>query len=189
MKPIAVTIAQPRASLAIRVMAAMLAFVRTAEPAERLPVRASFLFRANGQLRELPATYDESPNLSDWAQIRVACTFVEARGTRSLSIRCPLMVRPAARITSSKGRLVSASVELDAEHTLALPASRRMSRLKVYVMPAAGGEPARVSAANQDLELPPLGETRLVQWKSKDGQDVEGLLTLPAGYEKGRECR
>ena len=30
-----------------------------------------------------------------------------------------------------------------------------------------------------------LGETKAVQWKSKDGWNVEGLLTLPVGYEKG----
>jgi dipeptidyl aminopeptidase/acylaminoacyl peptidase len=31
-----------------------------------------------------------------------------------------------------------------------------------------------------------LGETRAIQWKSRDGWDVEGLLTLPVGYEAGR---
>jgi dipeptidyl aminopeptidase/acylaminoacyl peptidase len=32
-----------------------------------------------------------------------------------------------------------------------------------------------------------LGETKVVEWKSKDGWDVEGLLTLPVGYEEGRK--
>lgn len=32
-----------------------------------------------------------------------------------------------------------------------------------------------------------LGETEVVKWKSKDGTDVEGLLTKPAGYEAGRK--
>ena len=31
-----------------------------------------------------------------------------------------------------------------------------------------------------------LGETRAIQWKSRDGWDVEGLLTLPVGYQAGR---
>jgi dipeptidyl aminopeptidase/acylaminoacyl peptidase len=30
-----------------------------------------------------------------------------------------------------------------------------------------------------------LGDTEIVKWKSKDGTDVEGLLTKPAGYEAG----
>jgi dipeptidyl aminopeptidase/acylaminoacyl peptidase len=31
-----------------------------------------------------------------------------------------------------------------------------------------------------------LGETRVIQWKSRDGWEIEGLLTLPVGYEPGR---
>jgi dipeptidyl aminopeptidase/acylaminoacyl peptidase len=31
-----------------------------------------------------------------------------------------------------------------------------------------------------------LGETRAVQWRSSDGVEVEGVLTLPVGYEPGR---
>lgn len=32
-----------------------------------------------------------------------------------------------------------------------------------------------------------LGETRLIRWKNpKDGLEIEGLLTLPVGYEKGK---
>ena len=32
-----------------------------------------------------------------------------------------------------------------------------------------------------------LGDTEIVKWKSKDGTDVEGLLTKPAGYEAGKK--
>src|SRR5437763_11050962 len=32
-----------------------------------------------------------------------------------------------------------------------------------------------------------LGETEVVKWKSKDGTEVEGLLTKPAGYEAGKK--
>jgi dipeptidyl aminopeptidase/acylaminoacyl peptidase len=32
-----------------------------------------------------------------------------------------------------------------------------------------------------------LGETEVVKWKSKDGMDVEGLLTKPVGYEAGKK--
>jgi len=32
-----------------------------------------------------------------------------------------------------------------------------------------------------------LAETEIVKWKSKDGTDVEGLLTKPVGYEAGKK--
>jgi dipeptidyl aminopeptidase/acylaminoacyl peptidase len=50
-----------------------------------------------------------------------------------------------------------------------------------------GGQPVRVSRANDDLAKPALGETKVIRWKSKDGLEVEGLLTLPVGYETGKK--
>jgi dipeptidyl aminopeptidase/acylaminoacyl peptidase len=44
----------------------------------------------------------------------------------------------------------------------------------------------RVSAANTDLPKQPLGETRLIKWKAKDGQEIEGLLTLPVDYDRSK---
>ncbi len=32
-----------------------------------------------------------------------------------------------------------------------------------------------------------LGDTEIVKWKSKDGTEVEGLLTRPSGYEAGKK--
>jgi dipeptidyl aminopeptidase/acylaminoacyl peptidase len=58
---------------------------------------------------------------------------------------------------------------------------------EAYVMPLAGGLPVRVSRANDDLPKLPLGETRVIRWKSKDGLEIEGLLTLPVGYEAGKK--
>jgi dipeptidyl aminopeptidase/acylaminoacyl peptidase len=32
----------------------------------------------------------------------------------------------------------------------------------------------------------PVGQTDVIRWKAADGMDIEGLLTYPVGYEKGR---
>jgi dipeptidyl aminopeptidase/acylaminoacyl peptidase len=47
-------------------------------------------------------------------------------------------------------------------------------------------EPKAVSAVNAKLPKLPLGPTEVIRWKSKDGLDIEGLLTYPANYEKGK---
>jgi dipeptidyl aminopeptidase/acylaminoacyl peptidase len=39
---------------------------------------------------------------------------------------------------------------------------------------------------NADLKIPPVGKTEVVTWKSKDGQQIEGLLTYPVGYQTGQ---
>jgi dipeptidyl aminopeptidase/acylaminoacyl peptidase len=38
----------------------------------------------------------------------------------------------------------------------------------------------------QNVSDAPLGSTEVVRWKAPDGLEVEGLLTYPVGYEKGR---
>ena len=48
---------------------------------------------------------------------------------------------------------------------------------EAYMAKLPAGAPVVVSRANLDLPKPPLGETKAIRWKSKDGQEIEGLLT------------
>jgi dipeptidyl aminopeptidase/acylaminoacyl peptidase len=43
-----------------------------------------------------------------------------------------------------------------------------------------------LSLQNRWLEDYVLADTEVVKWKSKDGAEIEGLLTKPAGYEAGK---
>lgn len=47
-------------------------------------------------------------------------------------------------------------------------------------------EPVAVAKVNREAPILPPGLTELAQWKSKDGMDIQGLLTYPAGYKKGQ---
>ena len=44
-----------------------------------------------------------------------------------------------------------------------------------------------VSRANADLPKLPLGETKLLRWRAKDGMEIEGLLTYPVEYKAGNK--
>ena len=44
----------------------------------------------------------------------------------------------------------------------------------------------RLTHVNPQIEELALGETRVVTWEAPDGQEVEGVLTLPVGYEPGQ---
>ena len=54
------------------------------------------------------------------------------------------------------------------------------------VLDLARGDARQVSAHEDELPDLPLGKTDVVRWKSKDGLDVEGLLTYPVGYKAGK---
>jgi dipeptidyl aminopeptidase/acylaminoacyl peptidase len=44
----------------------------------------------------------------------------------------------------------------------------------------------QVSRVNADAPSHPIGRTEVIRWKSTEGLEIEGLLTYPVGYEKGR---
>ena len=58
---------------------------------------------------------------------------------------------------------------------------------EAFLVAVKGGTPQRVSRANDALPKLPLGETKVIRWKSKDGAEVEGLLTYPVDYEPGKK--
>jgi len=57
---------------------------------------------------------------------------------------------------------------------------------EVYVSDAAFTAPKRLTTTNPQLANLALGESEVVTWKSSDGQEVEGVLLKPVGYEPGR---
>jgi dipeptidyl aminopeptidase/acylaminoacyl peptidase len=162
-----------------------LAFVRTSEPvrwaADR---RIQLLTRATGEVRALPATYDEQPTLIGWtADARLL--FREAKRTRAAIFAMPTDGPEAAVFEPASGT-IGAGARLNLRGTyLGLPLETVSDPPEAFVMKL-GGAPIQVSRANTDLPRLPLGKTKAIRWKSKDGMEIEGLLTYPANYEPGK---
>ena len=162
-----------------------LAFVRTSQTAKRIDgARIALVNLADLKSRDLPATPDESPNLAGWVKDRLF--FSEGRGTRSVLYAMPVDGPAVVVFRPAKGTFTGA-VALNRSGThagLAMQASDEP--VEAYVTESGSIQPVRVSAANTDLPKQPIGETRLIRWKAKDGKDVEGLLTLPVNYDKSK---
>ena len=58
---------------------------------------------------------------------------------------------------------------------------------EVYVSELIKISPKKISNFNSDLDFPKLAKTELIQWKSKDGLEIEGLLTYPTKYNKRKK--
>ncbi len=56
---------------------------------------------------------------------------------------------------------------------------------EVYAGVMGKGSQVRVSNANAEIAKMPVAKTEVVKWKSKDGREIEGLLTYPSGYSAG----
>jgi dipeptidyl aminopeptidase/acylaminoacyl peptidase len=160
-----------------------LAYVRTvAKPVP--PTRIVLRTRADGRERELPATPDEQPNLEGWSGDSKRLYFTEWKGTRVVLYAMPVD-GPPQPVFVPKGTM--GSLRLNARGTFAGVALQSSAEpVEAYALDLQSPQPVRVSAANVNLPKPPLGETRVIHWRN-GGEDLEGLLTLPVGYEKGKK--
>jgi len=55
-----------------------------------------------------------------------------------------------------------------------------------WIMKAGGSEVKRLTTMNPQLDSLAFGVTEVIQWKSKDGTLIEGILVKPADYVKGK---
>jgi dipeptidyl aminopeptidase/acylaminoacyl peptidase len=165
-----------------------LAFDKSSEPV-RWPGEShiALMTRANGETRLLPATFDSKPAIVGWAGDSKSLVLLEPKGTRTALYSMPVDGPPRSLYLPEKGVIgATAALNLSGTH-LGFPRESAGDAPEAYFLPVQGGDPVRVSRANDDLPKPPLGETKVIRWKSKDGLDVEGLLTLPVGYQSGKK--
>lgn len=181
-KPIAATAAsesQPRYSTDGK----YLAFVRSAVPVQSAGDDRIVLHPRDGRPdRDLPNTADRLPRLLDWAGDRIL--YEEGRATRNAIYAMPID-GPPKLIYAPNG--VMSGYHLNASAQLGFVRESSSEAPEAFIKPVESGEPVRVSAANTDLPKLPLGETKVMWWRSKDNTEIEGLLTLPVGYQKGKK--
>lgn len=166
-----------------------LAFTRTSDP-PRWPgdSRIVLLPRQGGDLRVLPATYDESPRIAGWRGDSSALYFAETRHTRQTLYEMPLEGPPKTVYEPKRGTLGLSRLNLKGA-AIGFAYESPDEPPEAFVMALASPGPGvRVSRANLDLPKLPLGRTEVIRWKSKDGLEVEGLLTYPAGYQPGKKA-
>ena len=137
-----------------------------------------------GQSRKLAATFDEQPDLAGWSADGEWIYFDETVGTMSRLGALPVD-GGAPKWIDGGGWVFGAN--LNRTRTMfGLTAQWWDKAPEAYVTPADRWAPVQVSKANADIPKHPLGKTEVVKWKSKDGMEIEGLLTYPVNYEAGK---
>ena len=61
------------------------------------------------------------------------------------------------------------------------------SPVEVYISQTKNFNNNKISSINSELEYPKLANSERISWKSKDGLDIEGILTYPKNYVKGEK--
>jgi dipeptidyl aminopeptidase/acylaminoacyl peptidase len=139
---------------------------------------------SGGTPRELAETYDRSPTLVGWSADGKKLYYTEAHGTTSRLCALPLEGLP--EVLSNKQGVLGA-VHLNATRTaIGCSFQNTAEPVEAYISPLDRFNLSKVSAVNTALKKPPLGRTEVQRWKSADVMEIEGLLTLPPGFEQGK---
>jgi len=164
-----------------------LAFVKSDDSASSLKgSRVALVDRQRGNLRLLAATPDGRPQLLDWAADSSKLYATEPLRTRSAVYALPIDGPLSVAFTPAKG-IVRLGNDLSSDGKWAGAVAESASEApEAFLFQMDSKQLTQIGRANRHLALPALGETRTLEWKSKDGAPVEGLLTLPVGYEKGK---
>jgi dipeptidyl aminopeptidase/acylaminoacyl peptidase len=144
---------------------------------------------AGGSPQPFALTFDEQPDILGWSSDGQGLYVVETHGTINRVSLVPLgggqprAITPET-INATQASLNRAGTALGFVHTWSdAPPEPYVARL-----PSATFESKRVATVQSlpPRDAAPLGNTEVIAWKAPDGASVEGLLTYPVGYEKGR---
>jgi dipeptidyl aminopeptidase/acylaminoacyl peptidase len=141
---------------------------------------------SGGTPRSLANTFDEQPDILAWSSDGRALIVSETQSTVGKIFSLPLdggapVAMSGGDVNVTAPAVNTAGTAVGFVHQWSDKAPEPfVARLQTF----AAKQVASVQAIPRDAAL---GRTDVVRWKAADGLDVEGLLTYPVGYEKGRK--
>jgi dipeptidyl aminopeptidase/acylaminoacyl peptidase len=147
---------------------------------------------SGGKPRLLAPTFNREPSLVGWTSDSRSLIVQEALGTTHALYRLPLDGLPVSLYAPSDGSFSGAEgtfsgPAMNLTHTVIGFSAQASDRPpEAYILALASGAPIQVSHVNAGLPKLPLGKTEVIHWKGPGNLDIEGLLTYPVDYQKGK---
>ena len=138
-----------------------------------------------GQPKALMASFDGQPGIAGWSADGKRIYFSEAKGTGTQLYVLDVAANRIDEIKTTAA--VIGGIDLNktgttfgfTRQTSDTPPDAYISSVNEFV-------PVQITRVNAGLQIPAVGKTEVIRWKSKDGKEIEGLLTYPAGYQTGQ---
>lgn len=138
-----------------------------------------------GQPKSVMASFDGQPGIIGWSADSKRIYFSEAKGTGTQIYVVDVAANRIDEIKSTPAVLSLFSINR-AGTTMSFIRQTSDTPADVFVSSVTEFAPVQITRVNADLKLPAIGRTEVIRWKSKDGREIEGLLTYPVGYEAGQ---
>ncbi|MGD9561765.1 MAG: prolyl oligopeptidase family serine peptidase [Pyrinomonadaceae bacterium] len=137
-----------------------------------------------GTPRMLPVSFDAGPNVFGWTPDGRKIYFTEPKGT--LIGWYEVDVEAGVIRETMPVRSVIGSMAMDRKGEVFAAVGQTPGRPpELYAGRLTDREPVQISHANDEYREMAMGKTEVIKWKSKDGREIEGLLTYPVGYTAG----
>ena len=140
---------------------------------------------SGGQPKGMVASYDAQPAMVGWSADGKRIYFSEPKWTGTQIYALDVTANRIEEIKTTPA--VYSAVALNRTRTT-FSFIRQTSDTPgdVFVASVSDFTPRQITYVNANVKLPTLGKTEVVRWKSKDGKEIEGLLTYPVGYQSGQ---
>ncbi len=137
------------------------------------------------QPKSMIASYDGQPDIAGWSADGKHLYFSEAKGTGTQVYALDVVTNRIEEIKTSPAVYTAMAVNRSGK-TFGFVRQTPDTPGDAYVASVSDFTPVQISWVNADLKMPPVGRTEVIRWKSKDGKEIEGLLTYPVGYQNGQ---
>jgi dipeptidyl aminopeptidase/acylaminoacyl peptidase len=139
-----------------------------------------------GEPRKLGKTFDDQANLLDWSADGKELYYTQTERTSSRVFALPIDGEKPRLVTTGSGNFGGASFSRDTK-TLAAVHQSPDQLPQVIISSSAKFAPVKITNVNHEYPKLPMGRTEVMKWKSKDGMEIEGLVTYPPTYSAGRK--
>ncbi len=141
-----------------------------------------------GEPEKLADTYDRSASLIQWSEDSKIIYFSEFIRTSRQIRGLPRNGDQPFTVTTEKGVFGSPSINCK-ENLIAFVYENLATPAEVYTSSMNKFKMQKLTDIHCDVPKPEMGKTELIEWNSKaDGKVIEGLLTYPVDYKKGKAC-
>lgn len=139
-----------------------------------------------GTPRPLAASHDNQPNVVGWSADGRRIYFSEAKGTGTRIYALDVAADKITNLNETDEVINAVSINR-AGNMMAFVKQNSQTAPEAFATKTDNFAPVQISRANADVPKMPFGKTEVIRWKSKDGREIEGLLTYPTNYQTGQK--
>lgn len=146
--------------------------------------RINVIPAAGGTAKVMSLSNDGQPGIIGWSTDGSKVYFNEAKGTGTSLYSAN--VATAAITEEQADDAVITGLNLNSTGTTWGFVKQRASEpAEAFVVKMGDKTPTQITHFNDEFARIPTGRTERINWKSKDGRAIEGLITYPVGYKTG----